>query len=154
MPDLFESKTFIDLTIAKPTGLNDLGAPLLDSTVVKKGKLHEFSQPMTDGKVARMFQNLRVTAIKTTEGGIELAKIFVSFEVFGDSNAPLAANSGIMIRLYAGQENLLSLTPGRMYLPFANFWYDNRFAFDIPNDVFDRADRLEFIARSDQVREI
>lgn len=152
MPDLLESKTFIDLAIAKPTGLNDLGAPLLDSTVVKKGKLHEFSQPVADGKVGRMFQNLRVTVIKTIEGGIELARLFVSFEVFGDSNVPKAGNSGIGIKLYAGSESLLDLTPGSMYLPFANFWYDNRFTFEVTCEVFDRLDRVEFIASPDQVR--
>ncbi len=151
---LLESKTYIDLAIAKPTGLNDLGAPILENTVVKKGKVHEFSQPMADGKVGRMFQNLRVTAIKTSEGGIESAKIFVSFEAFGDSNVPKAANSGIKIRLYASTENLLELAPDSMFLPYANFWYDNRFAFDIPCAVFDRIDRLEFIAKPDQVRAI
>ena len=95
---LLESKTYIDLAIAKPTGLNDLGVPILETTVVKKGKLHEFSQPMADGKVGRMFQNLRITGIKTIEGGTEAAKIFISFEVFGDSNIPKAANSGIKLR--------------------------------------------------------
>lgn len=154
MPDLVESKTFIDLAIAKPTGLNDLGVPLLETAVVKKGKLHEFTQPLADGKVGRMFQNLRVTAIKTTEGGTESAKVFVSLEAFGDSNVPTAANSGFGIRLYAGPENLQELAPDSMFLPYANFWYDNRFAFDVPNAVFDQADRLEFIAKPDQVRMI
>lgn len=154
MSELLECNTFIDLSITKPTGLNDLGVPLLDSTVVKKGKLHEFSQPMTDGKAGRMFQNLRITGIKTIEGGVEVAKIFVSFEVFGDSNAPLAANSGIGIRLYAGSESLLDLKPGSMFLPFANFWYDNRFAFDVPCGIFDRTSLLEFIAMPDQIRAI
>lgn len=149
---LLESKTYIDLAIAKPTGLNDLGVPILETTVVKKGKLHEFSQPMADGKVGRMFQNLRITGIKTSEGGAEAAKIFVSFEVFGDSNIPKAANSGFAIRLYASTENLLELAPDSMFLPYANFWYDNRFSFDIPCAVLDGADRLEFIAKPDQVR--
>ena len=148
---LLENKTYIDLAIAKPTGLNDLGVPILGSTVVKKGKLHEFSQPMADGKVGRMFQNLRITAIKTIEGGTEAAKIFVSLEAFGDSNIPKAANSGFGIRLYAGTESMLELAPDSMFLPYANFWYDNRFAFDIPCAVFDRTDRLEFIAKPDQV---
>ena len=151
---LHESKTYIDLSIAKPTGLNDLGVPILENTVVKKGKLHEFSQPMADGKAGRMFQNIRITGIKTTEGGIESAKIFCSFEVFGDSNVPIAANSGFGIRFYAGTENLLELAPDNMFLPYANFWYDNRFSFDIPCAVFDRTDRLEFIAHPDHVRAI
>ncbi|MDR3390868.1 MAG: hypothetical protein P4L77_03950 [Sulfuriferula sp.] len=154
MPDLVESKQFIDLAIAKPTGLNDLGVPLLESTVVKKGKLHELTQPLSDGKAGRMFQNLRVTAVKTTEGSTESAKIFATLEVFGDGNVPEAANRGFGIRLYAGTENLMELVPGDMFLPYANFWYDNRFAFDIPNEVFDQTDRLEFIAMPDQVRAI
>lgn len=152
MPDLLESKTFIDLAVAKPTGLNDLGVPLIATTVVKKGKLHEFTQPQADGKVGRMFQNVRVIGIKTTEGGSESAKIMLSLEAFSDSNAPQAANSGIGIKLYAGAESLLALTPGSMFMPYANFWYDNRFVFDVPNDVFDKTDRLEFIAKPDQVR--
>ena len=151
---LTERKIDIDITISRPTGLNELGAPILETTVVKKGKLHEFSHPLADGKAGRMFQNIRITGIKTTEGGIESAKIFCSFEVFGDSNVPIAANSGFAIRLYAGAENLLELAPDSMFLPYANVWYDNRFAFDIPCAVFDRTDRLEFIANPDQVRAI
>lgn len=154
MPDLIESKTFIDLATAKPTGLTDLGVPILETTIVKKGKLHEHAQPLSDGKVGRMFQNVRVTAIKTTEGSIESAKIFISLEAFGDSNVPEAVNSGFRIELYAGPESLLELSPGSMFLPYANFWYDNRFVFDVPTEVFDRTDRLEFIAKPDQVRVI
>jgi hypothetical protein len=152
VPDLIESKTFIGFAAAKPTGLNDLGVPLLETTVVKKGKLHELTQPQADGKVGRMFQNVRVTGIKTTEGGNESAKIIVSMEAFGDNNAPEAANSGIGIKLYAGSDSLLELSPGSMFLPYANFWYDNRFVFDVPTDVFDKTDQLEFIAKPDQVR--
>jgi hypothetical protein len=154
VPDLIESKTFVDLPVAKPTGLNDLGVPLLETTVVKKGKLHEFTQPQADGKVGRMFQNVRVTGIKTTEGGGESAKIFVSMEAFGDNNVPKAANSGFGIKLYAGADGLLELSPGSLFLPYANFWYENRFVFDVPSEVFDKADRLEFIAKPDQVRVI
>lgn len=152
MPDLIESKTFFDLAVAKPTGLNDLGVPLLETTVVKKGKLHEFTQPQADGKVGRMYQNVRAIGIKTTEGGCELAKLFVSLEAFGDSNAPEAANSGIAIKLYSGSEGLLEVSTGSLFLPYASFWYDNRFVFDIPTDVFDKTDKLEFIAKPDQVR--
>jgi hypothetical protein len=154
VPDLIETKTFIDLAIAKPTGLNDLGVPMVETTLVKKGKLHEFSQPLAGGKVGRMFQNLRVTAIKTTEGGAESAKLFVALEAFGDNNTAEALNSGFGIKLYAGPESLLELAPDSMFLPYANFWYDNRFAFDVPNEVFDRADRVEFIAMPGQVRAI
>ena len=154
MPTLTENKTSIDLAITKPTGLNDLGVPLLETTRVKKGKLHEFTQALEDGKLGRRFQNLRVTAIKTVEGGIESAKMFVQFEVFGDDNVPEAANSGFEAALYAGPEGLLELTPGSMFLPYAHFWYDNRFVFDVTAEVFDRTDRFEFIAKPDQVRSI
>ena len=154
MSALAENKTFIDVAIAKPTGLNDLGAPLLESSMVKKGKLHEFTQDLEDGRVGRRFQNLRVTAVKTVEGGIASAKIFVQFEVFGDDNVPEAANSGFEIALYAGPEGLLELTPASMFLPYARFWYDNRFVFDVTAEVFDRTDRFEFIAKPDQVRSI
>lgn len=154
MPELIESKTMFDLAVAKPTGLNDLGVPLLQTTVVKKGKLHEFSQPRRDGKAGRIFQNVRVTGIKTTEGGAESVKLFVSLEAFGDGNAPEAANSGFALKLHAGTESLLELSAGSLFLPYANFWYDNRFVFDLPAAVFDQADRIEFIARPDQVRAI
>lgn len=152
MPILTENKTFIEVAMSKPTGLNDLGAPLLPSTIVKKGRLREFAQPLEDGRVGRRFQNLRIMAIKTMEGGLESAKIFIQFEVFGDDNVPEAANSGFAATLYAGPESLLELTPGSMYLPYAHFWYDNSFVFDVSADVFDRCDRLEFIARPEQVR--
>ena len=154
MADLLENKTFIELVVAKPTGLNDLGVPLQESSVVKKGKLHEFSQQLADGKAGRMYQNLRVTAIKTSEGGIESAKVFISIEAFGDNNVPVKTNSGFAIKLYDGTESLQELSSGSLFLPYANFWYDNRFVFDVSNDVFDRVDRLEFIARQDQVRAI
>lgn len=154
MPDLIERKIFIDFPGAKPTGLNDLGVPLFESTVVKKGKLHEFAQTLADGKAARLFQNIRVTGIKTSEGGIESAKVFVTLEAFGDNNVPQAANSGFGIKLYSGADALLELSSGCLFLPYANAWYDNRFVFDIPSDVFDQTDRLEFIVKPDQVRVI
>lgn len=154
LPDLLESKTYIELAVAKPTGLSDLGLPLQESSVVKKGKLHEFSQQLADGKAGRMYQNLRATAIKTSEGGIESAKLIISIEAFGDNNVPLATNNGFRIILCAGTDCLLELASVNLFLPYANFWYDNRFAFDIPIEVFERADRLEFIARHEQVRAI
>ena len=146
VPNLVESKTFIDLAIAKPTGLNDLGAPLTDSAVVKKGKLHEYAQNLEDGKVGRMFQNLRAIGIKTMEGSAESSKIFFTFEAFGDGNKPQADEPAFRIDLYAGDEKLLELAPSRLFLPYAFFWYDNRFVFGIPNELFDRADRIEFVA--------
>jgi hypothetical protein len=152
VPVLTENKMLIEMAIAKPTGLNDLGAPLLENTIVKKGKLREFSQSLEDGRIGRRFQNLRVTAIRTMQGAIESAKIFIQFEVFGDDNVPEAANSGFAARLYAGPECLLELTPDTMFLPYARFWYDNSFVFDVSADVYDRIDHFEFIARPDQVR--
>lgn len=151
MADLIESKTFVDVRPAKPTGLGDLGVPLQEATVIKKGKMHERTQYLADGAVGRMFQNLRVIAVKTPVDGVLSAKLFVLLEVFGDNTAPAAANSGFDLALYAGTEHLQELSPGSLFLPYANFWYDNRFAFDISTDVFDRLDRLEFIAKADQV---
>lgn len=81
VPALAEKTTQIELKDAKPKGLSmtQLGVPVLESTVVKKGKLQEFFQFLDDGKVGRRFQNIRVTGIKTSEGGVEAAKIFVQF---------------------------------------------------------------------------
>lgn len=154
MPLLAANRTFIDLAPARPSGLNSLGVPLQESSVVKKGKLHEFTQALAGGKIGRRFQNLRVTAIRTAEGGLESTKLFVEFEVFGDDNLPLAANSGFDAVLYAGSQPLLALAPGSVFLPYACFWYENRFVFDLPAGIFDEADRLEFIAKPDQVRSI
>jgi hypothetical protein len=77
--------------------------------------------------------------------------VYILFEAFGDNNVPVAANSGFDLKLYAGTESLQELSPGSLFLPYANFWYDNRFVFDIPLAVFDRVDRLGFIAKPDQV---
>ena len=95
VPVLAENTTFIDLKPGKPTGLGmtQLGIPVLDGTVVKKGKLHEFIQLTNDDKPGRRYQNIRITAVKTGEGGIESAKVFVQFEVFGDDNVPEAPGS-------------------------------------------------------------
>ncbi|HUX82734.1 MAG TPA: hypothetical protein VMV35_07840 [Halothiobacillus sp.] len=151
MADLIERKTTIDLAEAKPTGLGDLGVPVHDGMIVKKGKLHEFTQLLADGGVGRMFQNLRVIAVKTAVGGAPSAKLFILLEAFGDNNVPVVANSSFDLKLYAGTECLLELSPGSLFLPYANFWYDNRFVFDLSTDAFDRLNRLEFIAKADQV---
>ena len=154
MPQLLENKAFIDLTVAKPTGLADLGVPLVETSVIKKGRLHEFTQTLGDGKVGRRFQNLRVTAVKTLEGTVEGAKILIEFEVFGDDNVPESTNSGFVASLYADAEKLIEWSAGEMFLPYAHFWYENHFAFAIPLELFERADRVEFIANSDPVRAI
>lgn len=156
VPALTENTTFIDLKPAKSTGLSltELGVPVLDSTVVKKGKLHEFIQLLEDGKVGRRFQNIRVTGVKTSEGGIESAKIIVQVEVFGDDNVPLAANSGFGGTLLAGPENLAELAPNSVFLPYARAWFENQFVYEVPTELFDRADRMAFTVRADQVRMI
>lgn len=104
MPTLAENTTFVELKTAKPTGLGmaQLGIPVQDSTLVKKGKLHEFIQLTKDGKDGRRYQNIRVTAVKTAEGGIDSVKFFLQFEVFGDDNVPEAANAGFAVALFAG----------------------------------------------------
>ncbi len=152
MPTLDQISTFIALTIAKPTGLAELGVPVVDTTVVKKGRLHEFAQNRNDGKIGRRFQDIRVTAIKTVEGGVEPATIFVQFELFSDDNVPVKPAGGFDAGLYAESENLMTLSSGGMFLPYANFWYLNRYAFVVPPALFDRADRFEFIAKSEEVR--
>lgn len=154
MPMLVESRTPIKLAPAKPTGLNDLGVPLLASTAVKKGKLQELAQELEGGKVGRRFQNLRVTAVKTSEGDVESAKLFVQFEVFGDDSVPVAENSGFQATLFADQERLLELSTQSVYLPYARCWYENQSVFEIGSAVFDRVDRVEFVAKADQVRTI
>ena len=152
MPLLVESKTPIKLAPAKPNGLHELGVPVLPHTAVKKGKLQEFSQLLEGGQVGRRFQNLRVTAVKTSEADVESAKLFVQFEVFGDDNVPVAENSGFRAGLYERGDRLLDLPPAKLYLPYARFWYENHFVFEISLAVFDRVDELELVAKADEVR--
>ena len=154
MPTLVENRTPIKVALAKPTGLNELGVPLLASTAVKKGKLQEFAQVIDGGQIGRRFQNLRITVVKTSEGALESAKLFVQFEAFGDDNVPIADNSGFAVILYAGADRLLELSPGCVYLPYARVWYENQFVFDVSTTVFDQVDQIEFIAKADQVRVI
>jgi hypothetical protein len=45
MPALLLSTATIDLKPTKTNGLADLGVPVTDATLVKKGKLAEFAQP-------------------------------------------------------------------------------------------------------------
>lgn len=156
MPVLTENTVLIPLKSAKTTGLGmaQLGFPVLDSTQVKKGKLHEFLQSTAEGQVGRRFQNIQVTAVRTTEGGIESAKVFVLFEVFGDDNVPEAANSGYRVALLQGNETLLTLPVSSLFLPYGRVWYENRAVFELPLAVFEQADQLQFTALSDQVRAI
>ena len=156
VPTLAENTTHIDLAIAKPKGLSltQLGVPLLEGTVIKKGKLPEFIQLFEDGKAGRRYQNIRVTAVKTREGELESAKIIVQFEVFGDENVPVAANSGFGLTLRAGDTSLVELPPSSVFLPYAGSWYENQYVHEIPTALFDQCDGLAFTMREDQVRTI
>ncbi|WP_217808637.1 hypothetical protein [Derxia lacustris] len=150
MPALEKKSAFITVATAKPTGLGDYGIP--GEPTVKKGKLAEFSQAQDSGKVGRMFQNIRVLLVSTAEGGQPSGKLIVAFEIFGDDNAPVGLNSGIDLALYAGDTLLGEYKHGAVFLPYACAWYENRVFFDIPAEVFEKADKLEFIALADEVR--
>ncbi len=152
MAALQEIGTVIALAPAKPTGLAELGVPLDPSSVVKKGRAHEFAQLLADGTIGRRFQDLRVTAIQTQEAAAPSAKVFVQFEVFGDNTAVLDDGSGFQARLFAGDALLADLTSSALFLPYGNFWYANRFVFDVPAIALAQADRFEFIATSEDVR--
>jgi hypothetical protein len=152
VPALQETRTVATLAPAKASGLADLGAPLLDTTAVKKGRVHEFAQLLDDGKIGRRFQDLKVIGINTVEAGASSAKIFIQFEVFGDDTCAPPNGVGFDAILYAGSEQLVALSSSGLFLPYGNFWYPNRFVFDVPVADFDKADRLEFIAKSEEVR--
>lgn len=152
MPSLQEARAIVTLTSAKPTGLADLGAPLVETTSVKKGRAHEFPQLLTNGEIGRRFQDLRVIGIKTDEAGVTSAKFFVQFEVFGDNTAAPTNGVGFEAALFAGAQRLAGLSSSSLFLPYANFWYPNRFVFEAPAEDFDRADRLEFVAKPEDVR--
>jgi hypothetical protein len=154
MPALLLSTVTLDLKPAKTHGLGELGVPVVESTLVKKGKLVEYLQECDDGKVGRRFQNLRVTAVKTPQGGEVSSKLIVVFEVFGDDNVPVGANLGVAAVLGAGDETLAELPLGPLFLPYGCCWYENRYAVDIDNAVFDRCDRITFVTLVDQVRAI
>lgn len=156
MPTLAENTTHIDLAIAKPKGLSltQLGVPLLEGTVIKKGKLPEFIQLFDDGKPGRRYQNICITGVKTREGESETAKVIVQFEVFGDENVPVAVNSGFGITLCAGDESVLELPQTSAFLPYAACWYENQHVYNVPTVLFDRCDCLQFTMKADQVRVI
>jgi len=154
LPALQETRTTVTLAPAKPTGLADLGVPLGDTAVVKKGRVHEYLQNLDDGKIGRRFQDLKVIAVKTEEGGIPAAKMFVQFEVFGDSTVGPTNGVGFDAVLLAGGQPVASLASSALFLPYANFWYPNRFVFELPLADFDRIDALEFIAKAEEVRAV
>jgi hypothetical protein len=154
VPSLQEIRTVVTLAPAKPTGLAELGVPLVDTTVVKRGRAHEFAQVLTDGKIGRRFQDLRVIGIHTIEAAVPSAKLFVQFEVFGDNTAVPTNGVGFEAVLCAGSQQLASLSSSSLFQPYANFWYPNRFVFEVPTAQLDQADRFEFIAKSEEVRSI
>lgn len=152
MPALQETRTVVNLAPAKPSGLADLGVPVADTTSVKKGRVHEFAQLLADGKIGRRFQDLRVIAINTVEGSAPTAKVFVQFEVFGDNTAAPTNGIGFDAVLAAGDKQLASFSSSSLFLPYGNYWYPNRFVFEVPVTDFEGADRLEFIAKSEDIR--
>lgn len=154
MPALQETRTSVTLAPAKPTGLADLGVPSTDGIVVKKGRVHEFPQLLADGKIGRRFQDLKVFAIKAEEAGAPVVRLFVQFEVFGDNTAAGTAGPGFEAVLLAGDAPLATLASGSLFLPYGNFWYANRFVFEVPLADFDKADRLDFIAKPEEVQVI
>lgn len=156
MPALVENTVSIELKTAKPTGLSitQLGVPVHEGTAVKKGKLHEFIQLLDDGKPGRRYQNIRVTGVRTCEGGVDSAKLFVQLEVFGDDNVPLATNSGFAAAACMGASTLLALPETTVFLPYARYWFDDQFVYEIPVEVFEQMDTLTFTALADQVRTI
>ncbi len=154
MPTLQEIRIVVPLAPAKPVGLADLGAPLDDSSVVRKGRAHEFAQTLADGSIGRRFQDLRIVGINTVEAAVRSARLFVQFEVFGDNTAVPANGVGFEAVLHAGTRALVSLSSTSLFLPYANFWYPNRYVFEVPTADFDQADRFEFIAKPEEVRSI
>ncbi|BBA36188.1 uncharacterized protein sS8_4258 [Methylocaldum marinum] len=142
----------IDLASAKPTGLNALGVPVDETTQVKKGKLQEFLQTLDTGAVARRYQNIRITAVKTTEGGRQFSKLFVQFEVFGDDWSSVGDNTGVAYALYQGDKVLHEIQQGRVFLPYCRNWYENQYEHTIPNEVFEAITRIEFVANADEMQ--
>lgn len=154
MPALQETRVTVALAPAKPVGLADLGVPLDDASVVKKGRVHEFHQLLAEGAIGRRFQDLKVIAIKTAEAGLPGAKVFVQFEVFGDNTAAVGPAGTFEAAFFAGERLLASVASSDLFLPYASFWYANRFVFELPLADFDAADRMEFIAKPAEVRAV
>jgi hypothetical protein len=152
LPALQETRVVVTLAPAKPVGLADLGAPPDDAASVKKGRVHEFPQLMAGGDIGRRFQDLRVIGIKASEGGATSAKFFVQFEVFGDNTAAPTNGAGFEAVLLAGGKQLARWSSSSLFLPYGNFWYPNRFVFEVAAADFDAADQLEFVAAPEEVR--
>jgi len=154
VPVLQETRVAVILKPAKPVGLDALGAPVVDDSTVKKGRVDEFLQPLADGKIGRRFQGLKIIGIQTVEAGTPSAKLFFDFEVFGDNTAAPTNGVGFDAAIFAGEHQLATLSSSSLFLPYANFWYANRFVFDLPIADFHQADRLEFIVKPEEVRAV
>lgn len=152
MTALTKNIASIELATAKTSGLNTLGVPVDETTQVKKGKLQEFVQTLDTGAVARRYQNIRVTAVKTSEAGRVFSKLFVQFEVFGDDWSSVADNTGVDYALCQGDKALHSVQQGRIFLPYCRSWYENQYEHTIPNEVFDAITRFEFVANADEMQ--
>lgn len=151
MPALQETRATVTLAPAKPTGLADLGVPALETCAVKKGRVHEHLQHLADGAIGRRIQDLRAIAIKTMEAGTPCAKLFVQFEVFGDNTVMAPGGGAFEVALFAGERALSRHGASGLFLPYANFWYANRFVFKLPLEDFDAVDRVEIIAQPEEV---
>jgi len=152
MPALQAATFTIPLKASKPVGLADLGIPMADSAAVKKGKLGEAMQMLDGERIGRRYQNLRATLVKTSEGGVEVGRLVVAFEVFGDDNAPAGTPAPVSARLMAGEAVVGDLPLGAPYLPFASCWYDNHFAAAVDPAACERIDAVQFVAGADEVR--
>ena len=97
---------------------------------------------------------MRVRTISTIEAAVPTAKVFVQFEVFGDNTAAPPNGVGFDAVLHAGTQQLASLSSSSLFMPYANFWYPNRFVFEVPIADFEPADRFEFVAKPEEVRTI
>jgi len=152
MPALQSATFSIPLKTAKTSGLGDLGIPSPETAAVKKGKLGEAMQMLDGERIGRRYQNLRATLVKTTEGGVEVGRLVVAFEVFGDDNTPATVPSAVSARLMANGESVGDLQLGAPYLPFASCWYDNHFAAPVDPATCERIDAIELVAAGDEVR--
>lgn len=151
MATLNKATASIELAPAKTAGLADLGIPTDDTTLVKKGRLQEFLQRLDDGTIARRFQNIRVTAVKATEGGRLFTKLFVQFEVFADDWVSLDDNTGFQVTVCAGDVAQHNVAQDRLFLPYCRSWYENQYERTIPSEYFDALTRVEFVANADTV---
>lgn len=152
MVALTKSIASIELATGKTSGLGSLGVPVDETTQVKKGRLQEFLQTLDTGAIARRYQNIRVTAIKTTEAGRLFSKVFVQFEVFGDDWSSIEDNTGVDFTLCQGDKVLHGIQQGKVFLPYCRSWYENQYEHTIPNEVFDELTRFEFVANADEMQ--